>query len=104
MNKLIILLFSIFIFQNTYSQKKGVYIGLYTLENKLYPITSQKDTIIDGKKTAVRIYLPVRYIITDEGIRYLGYDEWLYESSNEKFWGRLVLAGIITLLFVISFF
>jgi hypothetical protein len=56
MNKLIILLFPIFTFQNTYSQKKGVYIGLYTLENQLYPITSQEDTIIDGKKTTKFIF------------------------------------------------
>ncbi len=51
MKKFIILLFSIFTFQNTYSQKKWVYIGLYILENQLDPVTSQKDTIIDGKKT-----------------------------------------------------
>jgi hypothetical protein len=91
MKKLIVLLFSICTFQKTYSQTKGVYIGLYALENLVYPITSHEDSIEDGKKTTkilfekIEQYGKKKLTLFNNGHYYFEYTGGCYAfSANQQ--------------------
>ncbi|HPE98634.1 MAG: hypothetical protein H6548_05995 [Chitinophagales bacterium] len=57
-----------------------------------------------GEPTDVQVYLPLRYVISDNQVVILGWGEWLYESSGRNLWlkvalGVAVLATFTYLLF-----
>lgn len=57
-----IIIFFVLLFCNKlFSQLKGEYKGLYTLENQYYPITEKNDTFIDGKKTTILAFKKVEW-------------------------------------------
>ena len=89
MNKLVILLFSILTFKNTYAQKKGIYKGLYPV-NTIYPITNERDTVIDGKKNTIFIiytteqYGEKKLILFNNSKYYFEYTGGCYAISANK--------------------
>jgi hypothetical protein len=90
MNKFIIFLFSILTFKNTFSQKKGTYIGLYTPESQVYPITGQIDTIIEGKKHTIFTFEKVEWngkkklVLLKKGKFYFEYLGGCYAFSSRE--------------------
>jgi hypothetical protein len=59
---------------------------------------------IYGEPTDIQVYLPIRYIIDGNQIIVLGWGEWLYQSSGQDFWLKMILGALVLGSFALLFF